>query len=58
MRATRPILSFLLNGYLHRLPNFRGKWRLLRPLARFLDGTPVRSRYGVTLSLAVNDRTN
>jgi FkbM family methyltransferase len=53
------IASRLLNGYLHALPDFRGKWRLLVPLAGLLDGLPVRSRYAhVKLGLSVLDRTN
>lgn len=53
------ILSALLNAYLHRLPEFRGKWRLLVPFARFLDDTPVQSRYGgVVVGLDLRDRTN
>ena len=53
------ILSLILNGYLHHLPDFRGKWRLLAPFRRFLDGQPVRSRYsGVIVGLDVKDRTN
>lgn len=53
------ILSALLNVYLHHLPAFRGKWRLLVPFAHFLDDTPVRSRYGdVILGLDLHDRTN
>ncbi len=53
------ILSSLLNLYLHRTPEFRGKWRLLVPFARFLDDTPVRSAYGgVIVGLDLHDRTN
>lgn len=53
------ILSALLNAYLHRIPEFRGKWRLLVPFSRFLDDTPVRSRYGgVVVGLDLHDRTN
>lgn len=53
------ILSALLNAYLHRTPEFRGKWRLLLPVARLLNDTPVRSRYGgVVVGLDLHDRTN
>lgn len=51
-------MTTLLDRYLHDLPDFRGKWRLLRPFARWLDGRPVRSRFGVILSLDLRDRTN
>jgi FkbM family methyltransferase len=55
----RRILGRLLNAYLHGLPDFRGKWRILTPFARILDGVPVRSRYAdVRLGLSVLDRTN
>jgi FkbM family methyltransferase len=53
------ILSELVNAYLHRIPDFRGKWRLLAPFARLLNDTPVRSRYGgVVVGLDLRDRTN
>ncbi|EZP70433.1 putative transmembrane transcriptional regulator (Anti-sigma factor) [Sphingomonas paucimobilis] len=59
MPGTSVIRSWLLNLYVHRLPPFRGKWRLLRPFAPVLDGTPVRSSYGdVHLGFDVGDRTH
>src|SRR5687768_10174786 len=48
----------LLNAYFHRLPYFPGKWRLLRLVKSLVNGTPVRSRYGVDLRLDVGDHTN
>jgi FkbM family methyltransferase len=58
MSVKRSVFSKLLNFYLHGLPEFRGKWRLLSPFAALIDGTAVRSRYGVLLGLDVHDRTN
>ena len=59
MPATRMVRSWLLNLYVHQLPRFRGKWRLLSPFAAMLDGTPVRSSYGnVCLGFDVRDRTH
>lgn len=59
MPDSRMVRSWLLNLYIHHLPRFRGKWRLLAPFAQMLDGTPVRSSYGdVRLSFDVRDRTH
>ena len=59
MRSVDLLLAALAAYYLHRLPDFRGKWRLLRPLDGVLSGVPVPSRYaGVKLALDVADRTN
>lgn len=57
-RDKRRLRRALLNAYLHRLPHFRGKWRLLRLIEPLVDGTPVRSRYGVDMLIEVGDRTN
>ena len=55
-RVGRP---WLLNLYVHRLPHFRGKWRLLSFFAELLNGTPVRSSYGdVCLAFDGRDRTH
>lgn len=41
------------------MPDFRGKWRILRSFGRLVDGTPVRTRYpGIRLELRTADRTN
>ena len=59
MPDSRMVRSWLLNLYIHHLPRFRGKWRLLSPFAAMLDGTPVRSSYGdVCLGFDVRDRTH
>ena len=59
MPGFRVVRPWLLNLYVHRLPRFRGKWRLLSPFARLLDGTPIRSSYGrVRLAFDVRDRTH
>ena len=59
MRSLDLVFAVLTAYYLHRLPDFRGKWRLLRPLDGVLSGVPVPSRYaGVRLALDVADRTN
>lgn len=59
-RATsgRRLRRALLNAYLHRLPYFTGKWKLLRLVKFWMDGTPVRSRYGVDMVIDIGDRTN
>lgn len=59
MRLLNQALSRSLNVYLHRLPRFRGKWRLLGLVGRLVDGVPVRSRFDdVLLRLDTGDRTN
>ena len=59
MPGFRVVRPWLLNLYVHRLPRFRGKWRLLSPFAWVLDGTPIRSSYGnVRLAFDVRDRTH
>lgn len=59
MRFLNQALSLSLNVYLHRLPRFRGKWRLLGLAGRLVDGVPVRSRFDdVLLRLDTGDRTN
>lgn len=59
MHAIDVMLSKMLTYYLHGLPDFRGKWRLLRFVGPLVKGVPVPSRYqGVTLALDAADRTN
>lgn len=59
MSGTKLVRSWFLNLYVHQLPPFRGKWRLLSPFAALLDGVPVRSSYGdVRLGFDVRDRTH
>lgn len=57
-RRRAPVRRALLNAYLHRLPYFTGKWKLLRLVKYLVDGTPVRSRYGVDMVIDIGDRTN
>ncbi len=53
-----PILSAFLAFYINKLPNFKGKRRLLTPFGGLFEGVPVQSRYGVTVMFDVADRTN
>ena len=59
MTRSSGIRSALLGAYVHQIPDFRGKWRLLSPFAPMLEGIPVRSGYGdVRLGLDIGDRTH
>ncbi|WP_198162910.1 FkbM family methyltransferase [Sphingobium sp. TCM1] len=50
--------SALMDFYVHQVPNFRGKWRILSPFAKMVNGTSVRSGYGsFRLGMDVHDRT-
>ena len=52
-------LRHALELYLHRLPDFRGKWRVLRAANPLVAGAPVKLRSGdVRLHLDAADRTN
>jgi FkbM family methyltransferase len=58
MLATSP-RSVLIDAYLHGLPDFRGKWRILRMLGPLVRGTLATTRYhGVRLALEPEDTTN
>src|SRR3546814_18299362 len=58
MVKMQTLFGGVINAYLHGLPSFRGKWRLLQWMEPLLRGTPVRSRYGpVQLRLYPGDRT-
>jgi FkbM family methyltransferase len=55
----RIVIERVLEAYLHRTPDFLGKWRALAPFAFLVNDTPVKTRYGhVKLGLDVPDRTN
>src|SRR3546814_814127 len=59
MVKMQTLFGGVINAYLHGLPSFRGKWRLLQWMEPLLRGTPVRSHYGpVQLRLYPGDRTN